>query len=89
MVDHGPAVNDRKLDKGYPFGDKYPTTIRVKKYVRSDFAFLESSPAHAKAGQELPAWTNSYGAVSAILPDGRMLGLYPNEFEVIEWANGQ
>lgn len=36
-------------------------------------------------GNEYYVWVNSYGAVSAILPNGEQLGLKPDEFEVIEW----
>ena len=49
----------------------------------------------AVAGEIYEAWTNSHGAVSAILPDGH-LGVKPDEFEIVEWsspeavvANGQ
>lgn len=87
-IDHGPAVKDRNHKKGYPFGDKYPVTIRCLKRVTSDFSWLDAgAPMSASAETEYPAWTNSYGAVSAILPDGKMLGLYPNEFEVTKWSD--
>ena len=31
------------------------------------------------------ARTNKHGAVSAIMPNGKTLGLYPDEYEVVEW----
>ena len=34
---------------------------------------------------EYYVWVNSYGAVSAILPNGERLGLLPSEFDVTEW----
>jgi hypothetical protein len=34
---------------------------------------------------EYYVWVNSYGAVSAILPNGVRLGLKPSEFEVSQW----
>ena len=39
----------------------------------------------AVKGQEYPVWVNSHGAVSAVLPGGHRLGLYPAEFEVVEF----
>lgn len=36
-------------------------------------------------GEEYDAECNSHGAVAAIFPDGRVLGLRPNEFEIIAW----
>ncbi len=36
-------------------------------------------------GNEYYCSVNSYGAVTAITDDGRMLGVKPNEFEVIEF----
>ena len=39
----------------------------------------------AVKGQDYPVWVNSHGAVSAILSGGQRLGLYPAEFEVVEF----
>lgn len=89
MIDHGPAVVRRCTEKGYPFGDRYPIRVKVLRAVTSDFPWLKGSETmFADSGKEYPAWTNSYGAVSAILNDGRKLGLYPSEFEVTEWSGG-
>jgi hypothetical protein len=40
-------------------------------------------------GQDYPVWVNRHGAVSAVLPGGHRLGLYPSEFEVVEFHNTQ
>lgn len=42
--------------------------------------------AAAIAGEIYFAWTNAHGALSAVLPGGN-LGLKPDEFEVVEWAD--
>jgi hypothetical protein len=33
-------------------------------------------------------YVNSHGAVAAILPGMQLLGLYPDEFEIVEWQIG-
>lgn len=74
----------QRLAPEYPerFAKRVPRRVRVLRTVRPCFPF---SGQPAVAGQEYLAWTNSYGAVSAILPDAN-LGLMPDEFEVVEWA---
>ncbi|MFG0460900.1 hypothetical protein ACF8GG_16355 [Pseudomonas sp. yb_1] len=39
----------------------------------------------AEAGQTYRVWTNSHGAVVAVMDDGNRLGLRPAEFEVDSW----
>ena len=43
----------------------------------------------AVKGQDYPVWVNRHGAVSAVLPGGHRLGLYPSEFEVVEFHDAQ
>ncbi len=43
----------------------------------------------AVKGQDYPVWVNRHGAVSAVLPGDHRLGLYPTEFEVVEFHNTQ
>ena len=94
-IDHGPAVNHRVKghkdpDFDYParFGDKVPKTIRVLRRVTADWPISLSKPdLVCPKGETFPAWTNSHGAVSAIMPNGERLGLYPSEFEVVEWLD--
>ena len=80
-----PALKERS--KHYPkeFGDGVPRLVQVNRRVRSDVPFLDRVPMVARPRQVYLAWTNSHGAVSAILPGGR-LGLMPHEFEVVTWA---
>lgn len=84
MVDC-PALHTRARD--YPFGGRVPKTVRLKTTVSSDWpvALAQGYALRAPQGLCYPAWTNSYGAVSAVLADGSKLGLYPHEFEVVEW----
>lgn len=94
-IDHGPAVTHRAKghadpDFDYPerFGDRVPKLVRTTRRVAVDWPICLSKPdCVAHAGDVFPAWTNSYGAVSAILPNGEKLGLYPSEFEVVEWLD--
>ncbi|WP_233456901.1 hypothetical protein [Pseudomonas monteilii] len=72
---------------GYPYGDRVPRTVRMLVTVTSD-RIPGVDPAHtpeARAGQTYPAWTNSHGAVVAVMDDGARLGLRPAEFEVDSW----
>ncbi|MDD2116973.1 hypothetical protein [Pseudomonas putida] len=72
---------------GYPYGDRVPRTVRMLVTVTSD-RIPGVEPAHtpeARAGQTYPAWTNSHGAVVAVMDDGARLGLRPAEFEVDSW----
>lgn len=39
----------------------------------------------AVKGQDYHVWVNRHGAVSAVLSGGHRLGLYPSEFEVVEF----
>ena len=82
-----PALHARHVDKGYPFGDRVPKTIRMTRPAATDFPFLlkQDPVLVATTGQRFPAWTNSYGAVAAVFPDGKKLGVKPDEFEVVEW----
>ncbi|MEG0634850.1 MAG: hypothetical protein RR517_20165 [Pseudomonas sp.] len=76
-----------KRSSGYPYGDRVPCSVRMLVTVTSD-RIPGFEPAHtpeAKAGQTYPVWTNSFGAVVAIMDDGARLGLRPTEFEVDSW----
>jgi hypothetical protein len=81
-----PALHARAKD--YPFGDRVPRTVRLKTTVTTDAIVRLVSPEHvavAPVGFTYPVWTNSYGAVSAVFPDGSKLGLKPHEFEIVDW----
>ncbi|KPA96003.1 DUF4406 domain-containing protein [Pseudomonas asplenii] len=84
-----PALHKRFA--GYPYGDRVPRTVRMLKNVTADpmpgigFAYIDGPVPFAKQQDILPVWTNSLGAVVAVFPDGRRLGLKPGEFEVDSW----
>lgn len=89
MVDC-PALHARHIAKGYPFGHRVPKTVRLKQTVTTDLIpgthiFISPDPLVAVNSTTYPAWTNSYGAVAAVISEGRHLGLKPDEFEVVEW----
>ncbi len=81
-----PALRARK--GGYPdrFCGKVPRLIRPRRTIRPDLPFLAQPGCVARAENVYLAWTNSYGAVAAVIPGGN-LGLKPDEFEVVEWAD--
>ncbi|WP_405129344.1 hypothetical protein [Pseudomonas urmiensis] len=82
-----PALDKRSTS--YPFGDRVPRTVRMLKTVTADpmpgigLAYIKGNAPVAKAGQTYPVWTNSHGAVTAVMEDGTRLGLRP--FEVDSW----
>lgn len=85
-----PALHSRL--PGYPYGDQVPRTVRMQKTVTPDpMMGAQLSSPEAKAGQIYNVWTNSYGAVVAVMDDGSRLGLRPDEFEVDTWypASGE
>jgi hypothetical protein len=58
----------------------------MTKTVASDVIWVkEYNGLVAEIQMSYMAWTNSHGAVAAILDDGRKLGVKPDEFEVVEF----
>ena len=88
-----PALHQQSAD--YPFGRHVPKTVRMLRHVTPDpmpgigLAYLNQGKPIPEAPAEalIPVWTNSHGAVAAVLPDGQRLGLKPDEFEVVEWLD--
>lgn len=87
-----PALVNRSTEErkfAYPerWQGKVPLKVRTTRTITSDLPmfFPESADLIAVANNEYFVNVNIYGFVSAILPDGRHLGLKPNEFEVIEF----
>lgn len=84
-----PALHKRS--NSYPFGDRVPRTVRMFTTVTADpmpgiaSALLQGDAPICPEGKIFPAWTNSHGAVAAVLPNGKRLGLRPAEFEVDTW----
>lgn len=72
---------------GYPahFKGKVPLKVKMCTNVKADLPFLATDGIEALEGIEYYVYVNSYGAVSAILPNGEQLGLKPGEFEVTAW----
>ena len=70
--------------KYYPahFEGRVPKVVRLTKRVRKQ---IPLQGFHMEAGEVFDAYVNSQGAVTAIRGDGEMMGLMPDEFEVIEW----
>lgn len=82
----------KRLDNSFParFFGRVPKTVRMTQTVKPDvIPGLGPVPGYsglaAAEGSEFPVWTNSFGAVSIIFPDGRRLGVKPDEFEVTEF----
>jgi hypothetical protein len=80
-----PALHKRSAS--YPYGDRVPRTVRMLVTATADrIPGVELSHfPEAKAGQTYRVWTNSHGAVVAVMEDGNRLGLRPAEFEVDSW----
>lgn len=83
-------------DKGgrndYPanYRGRVPLKVKTAKKVEPDLPFLKKELGIKEdtvclKDNEYYVWVNSYGAVSAILPNGERLGLLPSEFDVVEW----
>lgn len=75
----------RERGPGYPWGDRVPRRIRLLTAVRADLPGPRHSPEIARVGQVYDAYCNRHGAVSAILADGSLLGVKPDEFEIVAW----
>ena len=77
-----PALQGRS--KNWPsYFHAIPKRIVAIKQVTSDLPFGPRIICLPRA--EFEVCVNSHGAVSAIADDGRLLGLKPDEFVVIEW----
>jgi hypothetical protein len=70
------AVEDRRPDF-------VPAKVRLARPVCGDGPFRTTK---ADAG-EYSCETNQWGAVSVMASNGKMLGVKPAEFEVIEWRD--
>lgn len=81
--------SDRPGHAHYPYNwhDKVPLKVKMATTVTPDFPdiLIPKEGTIALNEGEHYVWVNSYGAVSAILENGEKLGLYPSEFNIIEW----
>jgi hypothetical protein len=61
----------------------------MRRAVQADEPMRSLSPEWrgviAERGMLYPAYTNSHGAVSAVMDNKQKLGVKPDEFEITEW----
>lgn len=83
MIEVSPALT--KQSELYPirWAGRVPSRIRMTQHVTSDIPIPPFAVAYK--GKEYGCWVNSHGAVAAITEHG-MLGVKPDEFEVIEFV---
>lgn len=78
-----------KRNKGqFPatFKDRVPLKVKIiKTVVPILFYLIDSSGSILESGNEYYVWVTAYGTVSAILSNGKMVGVKPDEYDVIEW----
>ena len=86
--------SDRGGRSNYPanYRGRVPLKVKVAKNVVPDLPHFHKllkvkDDTVCVKDNEYYVWVNSYGAVTAILPNGEKLGLLPSEFDVIEWHN--
>ena len=84
--------SDRGGRMDYPakYRGRVPLKVVVAKNVTPDLMVFKEElgikdDTICLKDKEYYVWVNSYGAVSAILPNGERLGLLPSEFDVTEW----
>lgn len=66
--------------------DFVPAKVMLLTRVRADLPFLSSDGQGFYAGPgEAECESNQWGAISVRAANGKMLGVKPGEFEVIEW----
>ncbi len=79
-----PALKEQWESYPEHFKGRVPKRIKMLMTVSPDFPFCSSIKSMAVKGSTYSAWTNSLGAVSAIIGEDK-LGLKPDEFEVVDW----
>jgi len=88
IIDYYKIGYSQHGERPWPKPRFVPKRVMIKKTVRSDFAWLIPGP-HPKADPgEYEVECNAYGAVSAVLPEGK-LGLKLDEFDIIEMTDNQ
>lgn len=82
----------KQQSKHYPerYKGRVPKAVRMLETVTADAIPGLGIPPECRdmiavASAEYPVWVNMHGAVSVLLPNGKQLGLKPDEFEVTEW----
>lgn len=86
---HSPALTHQSDHYPARFTRRVPLRVKLLKTVTADPMpyplCLDQESLALVVGQEVDVWVNSHGAVSACMPEGKNLGLKPDEFEVIAW----
>lgn len=59
-----------------------PSRVRIKSLVRGDFPIGHKSIVELG---EYDCQSNKWGAVSVLAQDGRLLGIKPNELQILAW----
>lgn len=77
-----PAIKEQSEHYPKDWERKVPKRVRMLKTVRAEIPYGYRCTATRK--KDYTVWVNIHGAVTAIMPDGK-LGLKPDEFEIIEW----
>jgi hypothetical protein len=77
-----PALREQSELYPVKWSGRVPKRIRMLKHVEGDFPIPPFAVAYS--GKEYDCWVNSHGAVAANTEHG-MLGVKPDEFEVIEF----
>lgn len=90
-----PALQYQSTEKrrfAYParYRGRVPLKVKMARKVIPDLMEFKEilgikDDTVALLDNEYYVWVNSYGAVTAILPNGERLGLLPSEFDVVEW----
>lgn len=85
-----PAIQFQSSDYPARFEGRVPLLAVATKEIAPDpgHSFTYAKDAYIRAGEIFICYTNSYGAVLAILPNGEEIGARPDEFEVIEYFSG-
>lgn len=81
-----PALTERSEYYPRGWGERVPKLVRVTRRVYSDVPkFYWKPPSVLLRGSIVECWVNKHGAVSGRCTNGQLLGLKPDEFEVVEW----
>ncbi len=79
--------NEGAMECRHMLVSRRPKRVRTTRAVQSDLTEFKSlgKPLRIARGVEVEVLVGGAGAVAAKLPGGRLLGLKPDEFKVIEW----
>lgn len=81
-----PALTFQSDDYPAHYNCRVPLKVVMVKDTRSDVPFMPVQDAVILLkGVSYYVWVNSHGAVAAITPEGKELGIKRNEFRVVKW----